>query len=41
LERILDRLDEGASPENAVRAALHLTYADLNTATADYLRKLH
>jgi len=40
LERILDRLDEGASPENAVRAALHLTYADLNTATADYLRKL-
>src|SRR5579864_5450540 len=41
LERILDRLDEGASPEDAVRAALHSTYADLNTATADYLRKLH
>ena len=41
LERILDRLDEGASPEDAVRAALHSTYADLNIATADYLRKLH
>lgn len=41
LERILDRLDEGASPEDAVRAALHLTYTDLNIATADYLRKQH
>jgi hypothetical protein len=41
LERMLDRLDEGTSPENAVRAALHLSYADLNAATADYLRKLH
>jgi tetratricopeptide (TPR) repeat protein len=41
LERILDRLDEGASPEDAMRASLHLTYEDLNTATADYLRKLH
>lgn len=41
LERILDRLDEGASGENAVRAALHLTYGDLNAATADYLRKIH
>jgi tetratricopeptide (TPR) repeat protein len=40
LERILDRLDEGASAEDAVRVTLHLTYADLNTATADYLRKL-
>lgn len=39
LERILDRLDEGTSPEDAVRATLHLTYADLNAATADYLRK--
>jgi peptidase MA superfamily protein/tetratricopeptide repeat protein len=41
LERILDRLDEGASGENAVRAALHSSYADLNAATADYLRKIH
>jgi hypothetical protein len=41
LERILDRLDEGASGENAVRATLHSTYADLNAATADYLRKIH
>jgi len=41
LERILDRLGEGASAEGAVRATLHLTYADLNTATADYLRKIH
>ncbi len=40
LERILDRLDEGASAENAVRATLHLSYADLNAATADYLRKI-
>ena len=41
LERILDRIDEGASAEDAVRTTLHLTYADLNDATADYLRKLH
>jgi tetratricopeptide (TPR) repeat protein len=40
LERILDRIDEGASSEEALRAALHTTYADLNAATADYLRKL-
>jgi tetratricopeptide (TPR) repeat protein len=40
LERILDRIDEGASTEDALRAALHETYADLNAATADYLRKL-
>ena len=40
LERILDRIDEGASTENAIRATLHSTYADLNSATADYLRKL-
>ena len=39
LERILDRMDEGVSNENAVRTTLHLTYAELNTATADYLRK--
>ena len=40
LERILDRIDEGASTEDALRAALHVTYADLNSSTADYLRKL-
>jgi len=40
LERILDRLDSGASGEDAVRATLHLSYADLNAATADYLRKI-
>jgi hypothetical protein len=40
LERILDRLGEGASGENAVRATLHSTYADLNAATVDYLRKV-
>jgi tetratricopeptide (TPR) repeat protein len=40
LERLLDRLAEGTSPEDAVRSALHMTYPDLNTATADYLRKL-
>ena len=41
LERILDRIDEGASTEDALRAALHETYSDLNAATADYLRKIH
>ncbi|PYU20606.1 MAG: hypothetical protein DMG32_22040 [Acidobacteria bacterium] len=40
LERILDRLGEGAAGENAVRATLHSTYTDLNAATADYLRKV-
>jgi len=40
LERILDRLDGGASGEEAVRGTLHVSYADLNTATADYLRKI-
>lgn len=39
LERILDRLDEGASGEEAIHATLHMSYADLNAATADYLRK--
>ena len=41
LERVLDRLDEGASAGSAVRSTLHLTYADLNAAAADYLRKPH
>jgi len=41
LERLLDRLDEGASAEDAVRATLHSTYADLDASTADYLRKIH
>jgi Tetratricopeptide repeat len=40
LERLLDRIDAGASTEDALRAALHETYADLNAATADYLRKI-
>lgn len=40
LERLLDRIDEGASTEDALRAALHETYADLNAATAGYLHKL-
>lgn len=40
LPRILDRLGEGATGESAVRATMHATYADLNAATADYLRKL-
>jgi hypothetical protein len=40
LERILARMDEGASNENAVRSTLHLSYAELNTATADYIRKI-
>jgi hypothetical protein len=41
LERILDRIDEGVSTQDAVRATLHLSYADLNNTTADYLHKTH
>ena len=41
LERILDRIDEGVSTQDAVRATLHLSYADLNNTTADYLHKIH
>jgi tetratricopeptide (TPR) repeat protein len=40
LERILDRIDEGMPTENAMRATLHLSYSDLNNATADYLHKI-
>jgi tetratricopeptide (TPR) repeat protein len=40
LVRILARMDEGASNENAVRMTLHQSYAELNTATADYIRKI-
>ena len=40
LERILDRVDEGVSTENAVRDMVHLSYADLNSAAADYLHKI-
>ena len=41
LERILDRIDEGVSTQDAVRATLHLSYADLNNTTADYLHQIH
>lgn len=40
LERILDRIDEGVSTEEAVRTTLHLSYAELNNAAADYLHKI-
>lgn len=41
LERILDRVDEGVSTQDAVRATLHMSYVDLNNATADYLQHAH
>jgi len=41
LERLLDRIAEGASAESAFREALHLSYADLNSATADYLHRTY
>jgi tetratricopeptide (TPR) repeat protein len=41
LERVLERIADGTSAESAVRSTLHMTYADLGSATADYLRRAH
>jgi hypothetical protein len=41
IERILDQLSAEASPEVAVRAVLHESYADLMLFTARYLRKAY
>ena len=40
LERILDRIDDGISSENAVRSTLRMSYADLNTAVANHLSNI-
>ncbi len=39
VERILDRIAEGASAENAVKEALHDDYGDLMKSTTEYLKK--
>ena len=39
IERILDKLADGASTEAAVREVLHSNYEDLMQSTAEYLRK--
>jgi len=39
IERILDRLADGASTEEATREVLHCSYEDLMQSTAEYLRK--
>ncbi|HKN23846.1 MAG TPA: hypothetical protein VJX72_03290 [Candidatus Acidoferrum sp.] len=39
VERILDRIGEGASAENAVKEALHDDYGDLMKSTTEYLKK--
>ena len=39
LDRILGRLAEGDSAEEAVRAVLHTNYAELTHDTVEYLKK--
>ena len=39
VERILDRIGEGASAENALKEALHDDYGDLMKSTTEYLKK--
>lgn len=39
LERVLDRIAAGSSPEAALRGVLHLKYPDLEQETAAYLKK--
>ncbi len=41
VQRILDHLSAGGSTEDAVRAVLHDSYADLMLSTAQYLRKAY
>jgi tetratricopeptide (TPR) repeat protein len=41
LSQILDRLAAGAAPEDAIRAVLHDSYADLTQSTVQYLRKAY
>jgi tetratricopeptide (TPR) repeat protein len=41
VERILDRIGQGSTPEAALRDVLHDSYDDLSQATADYLHKTY
>jgi hypothetical protein len=41
LERILEHLAAGSSPEDAVRAVLHSDYSELMLSTAEFLRKAY
>jgi hypothetical protein len=41
LGRILDQLAAGSAPEDATRAVLHDSYADLMQSTVQYLRKAY
>jgi hypothetical protein len=41
IERILDLLASESAPEDAVRAALHESYADLMHSTVRYLHKAY
>jgi tetratricopeptide (TPR) repeat protein len=41
IERILDRIAEGSSTEDALREVLHSDYSDLAQSTAEYLRKTY
>jgi hypothetical protein len=41
VERILDRIGEGGSTEDAVKEVLHDNYGDLMQSTAEYLKKTY
>jgi tetratricopeptide (TPR) repeat protein len=41
VERILDRLNEGSSTEDALRAVLHEDYSDVMLSTVQFLRKAY
>lgn len=41
VNRLLDALAAGSSTEGAVRSVLHMSYTELNTSTADYLRRTY
>jgi len=41
MSRVLDRLAAGSTAEDAIRAVLHDSYADLSQFTVDYLRKAY
>jgi hypothetical protein len=41
LERILERINEGSSTEDAIRAVLHEDYSELMLFTVQYLRKAY
>jgi Peptidase MA superfamily len=41
IQRLLDRIAEGSSTEDAVRSTLRMNYTALNRFTADYLRRTY